>query len=653
MRSSLPRLPALVLLLLLLLLRNGRVHTSRADLIASASIRPSSQSQLPFSVLPEAATSTCSGSSSPAIRVTYPPNHSYWRLDPHSSNLSGFHVRIETTDGFQIPRDGFAVITSQMFGSEYLHVTSSSVIFSSSIDPGTHFWVLELWRWGHSHRHEFLSQTLLHFEVVVPQDPSEAAWMHIMADHELRPPALVDLPILAVNASSTVDFQVNADAIIPICFVTGVSTLYDGQKAIWMQVMRALSQRPDRYKLSIKTFDVVYEHVAWVQALRALGVDIDSHLLDVSAYLLTDFDVTRLISNAFQQIPEHDATSHTIANQDQLDHVLIESIERAFPQLGNSSITHWPVLDDDQLSAIQPPFLARVWKQIVNHLRTCRGGVLTYGNSKTENDRVTFYGARLAGVRAVVAELPNLHPLPLAVDALLAPSHFALYHPSTAQARAVAKHSHVCNTGVDTDLFSPLPRENSSTSEATTHANGSFIIGYVGRLSSEKSVGLLVEAAKYLAVECAQCRIRIIGNGPIKASLLELVRNWGLPNVEIINGIYNDQLALVQQLRQMDVYVATCMIETLGLAPLEAMSVGVPVVGFASGGVGEYLQHGVNGLTVNEPTPLALSEAIIALYQDPQLRQTLGENARHTVVDRFSQKRGVQRYIDLYERLVQ
>lgn len=643
------------LLLLLLLRRNDHVHASRVDLISSAAIRPPSQSQLPFSILPPS--TSIYRNSSPKIRVTFPPNHSYWRLDPHSSNLTGFSVRIETTAGFRIPRDGFVVITSQKFAREYVHVTSSSVISSSSIDPGTHFWSLELWRWGRSY-HEFLSQTSLHFEVVVPQDPSEAAWMHLMADRELRPPALMDLPVLAQNASYDMDSHANTgdpEHIIPVCFVTGVSTLYDGQKAIWMQVMRALSRRSDRYKLTIKTFDPVYEHVAWVKALRALNVAIDSQSLSVSA-LYCVFDESCLILNAEQQVPEHEASSHSIVNLDQLDQTLIESIERSFPHFRNASVNHnarWPVLNDDQLSVIQPPFVARVWQQIVNHLRSCRGGVLTYGNSKTENDRVTLYAARLAGVRAVVAELPNLHPLPLAVDALLAPSHFALYHPSTAQASAVAKHSYVCNTGVDTNLFSPPPPNTSSTSEATKHVNGSFVIGYVGRLSSEKSVGLLIEAAKYLSEECPLCRVRIIGNGPIKSSLLELARDWNLLNVEIISGIYNDQVALVQQLRQMDVYVATCMSETLGLAPLEAMSVGIPVVGFASGGVGEYLQDGYNGLTVKEPTPLALCDAIVALYQNAQLLKKLGRNARRTVVDRFSQQQGTQRYIDLYERLVQ
>lgn len=357
----------------------------------------------------------------------------------------------------------------------------------------------------------------------------------------------------------------------------------------------------------------------------------------------------RLIFHAYRQVPEADAELYSITKPNQMDALLVESIEQAFPQLRNASMAleaHWPELDDDQLSVIQPPFVARVWQLMVGHFRSCRGGVLTFGNSRMENDRVTLYTARLAGVRAVVEELPNLHPLPLAVDALVAPSHFALHHPSVSHTRALAKGSYVCNAGVDTDLFSPSETEND--------LRASLVIGYVGRLSTDKSIGILVQAARYLVSECPACRVRIIGDGTIKDLLMKLADEWQLLGtaVEFIDGIYGDQNALVHQLRQLDVYVSSRMDETLGIAPLEAMSVGIPVVGFASGGVGEYLRHGYNGLALSEPTPRAVSDAIVTLYKDAQLRKTLGENARQTVLERFSQPQRIQKYTNLYERLV-
>lgn len=341
----------------------------------------------------------------------------------------------------------------------------------------------------------------------------------------------------------------------------------------------------------------------------------------------------------------------TIAGQS--DEVMLASIERIFPELLNASVTqraHWPESSNTNwLDTIQPPFMAIVWNKMINNLRSCRGGVLSFANSRTVNDRVTLYAARLAGVRAVVVELPNLYPMPIAVDALLAPSHFALNHPSVASARAAARRSYVCNGGVDVDLFSPA----SVFRQEGKHSATEFVVGYIGRLATEKSVGMLVEAAKDLAEECSVCRVRIIGNGPLQPQLKELAKTWRVfPGiVEFVDGIYTDQKALVAQLRQMDVYASTCLFETLGLAPLEAMSVGVPVVGFASGGVGEYLSDGYNGIALREPTPYALSQAILSLYKNETLRTVLGKNARRTVVQRFSQQQGIQKYADLYDRL--
>lgn len=337
------------------------------------------------------------------------------------------------------------------------------------------------------------------------------------------------------------------------------------------------------------------------------------------------------------------------------DAVMLASIEQAFPELLNASVTqeaHWPESDNtDRLDTIQPPFMATVWKNMINNLRSCRGGVLSFANSRTVNDRVTLYAARLAGVRAVVVELPNLYPMPIAVDVLLAPSHFALNHPSVASARAAARQSYVCNGGVDADLFSPA---SLFSREEPRRSTTEFVVGYVGRLATEKSVGMLIEAAKYLKEECSICRIRIIGNGPLKPQLMELAETWRVfPGiVEFIDGVYHDQKALVDQLRRMDVYASTCMFETLGLAPLEAMSVGIPVVGFASGGVGEYLLDGYNGVAVQDPTPQSLSQAILTLYKNETLRKVLSGNARRTVVQRFSQQQGIQKYADLYDRLV-
>lgn len=61
-----------------------------------------------------------------------------------------------------------------------------------------------------------------------------------------------------------------------------MSGLHDGQKTIWLQVMRALTRYPGRFKVSVKTFESVNEQSPWVHALRDLSVDVEGQPLIVS-----------------------------------------------------------------------------------------------------------------------------------------------------------------------------------------------------------------------------------------------------------------------------------------------------------------------------------------------------------------------------------
>lgn len=260
-------------LLILLLLVLGSAAASRDVLYVSAATQRS-QPRLPIALLHESADQR------PSIRVTFPPDHSYWQVAPHSFNLHKFSLRFETR-GFQIPRDGFLVITGVRILGEYVHVHPLTVVDLGGLEPGSQFWSFQLWKWGRF-RHELVAQTSLHIEIVVPQIQPAPYWMHTLTPRERQPLVIANLPVtLALrNRSSRSSEQVGP---LPVCFVTGASSVVDGQKMIWLRIMRELSQRPDRYKLAVKTFENVNEQAPWVLPVRALGVDIDGQPLLVRA----------------------------------------------------------------------------------------------------------------------------------------------------------------------------------------------------------------------------------------------------------------------------------------------------------------------------------------------------------------------------------
>ena len=91
--------------------------------------------------------------------------------------------------------------------------------------------------------------------------------------------------------------------------------------------------------------------------------------------------------------------------------------------------------------------------------------------------------------------------------------------------------------------------------------------------------------------------------------------------------------------------------EGLGSAALLAMSAGVPVIASKIGGLPEIIQHGENGLLV-ENSAAAIAEAIRNLTANPELTVRLGSAARHTVEEKFTADRMVRRTMDVYRRVL-
>lgn len=311
--------------------------------------------------------------------------------------------------------------------------------------------------------------------------------------------------------------------------------------------------------------------------------------------------------------------------------------------------------DQNRLTNLKPAFVQNAWRNLVEELHgSCLDGIVVMSNSRFATDELVVNAARLAGARAVVIELANLFPNLMEVDALFAPSHFALRHPSVVSS-LLTDRSFVVSTGVNVDIFAPAEAGIVEAKRDTDKGyDSSFVIGYVGRLNTDKSVGVLVTTARVLRLACSFCKLRLIGDGILKPQLKALAAEWGLleSTVEFVDGIFNDEAALAAELRKMHVY-ATPALETLGISVLEAMRTGLPVVGFIIGGTTEFLTDGYNCVDVQERSPEAFSDAIMTLVRDPRLREEMGRNARKTIEQRFSRDESIREIAMLYQSLAQ
>ncbi len=152
---------------------------------------------------------------------------------------------------------------------------------------------------------------------------------------------------------------------------------------------------------------------------------------------------------------------------------------------------------------------------------------------------------------------------------------------------------------------------------------------YVGRLSEEKGVLELVEAAAGLP-------LRIVGDGPLRSYVPEA---FGfVPPDEL--GAWYERAAVV---------VAPSHREGYGVVAREAMAWGRPVVASATGGLLDAVDDGVNGLLVPPRDVPALRAALERLLGDAKLRISLGVAARESAELEFSLEIAATRILAAYE----
>jgi glycosyltransferase involved in cell wall biosynthesis len=152
---------------------------------------------------------------------------------------------------------------------------------------------------------------------------------------------------------------------------------------------------------------------------------------------------------------------------------------------------------------------------------------------------------------------------------------------------------------------------------------------YVGRLSEEKGVFELAEAARDLPLV-------VVGDGPLRDRLPGTV---GFVPPSELPG-YFDRAAVV---------VCPSRREGYGVVARQAMAHARPVVASAVGGLAEAIVDGESGLLVQSRNPTALREAIERLLGDAELRARLGAAARERVTERYSREVAARATLGAYE----
>jgi glycosyltransferase involved in cell wall biosynthesis len=177
---------------------------------------------------------------------------------------------------------------------------------------------------------------------------------------------------------------------------------------------------------------------------------------------------------------------------------------------------------------------------------------------------------------------------------------------------------------------------------ATGTGTGTRYILYVGQLIRGKGVDLLLRAFALLAPDYPELELSVAGAGNALDSLRSLVRELNLDSRVRFEGS-------IPSAKLDDLYRgAECLVvpsrwpEPFGMIGLEAMRKSIPVVGFASGGIPDWLRDGENGILVPCADIPALAKAIRRLLDDRQLAKAMGETGRRMAMADFSFRASIE-----------
>ena len=172
-----------------------------------------------------------------------------------------------------------------------------------------------------------------------------------------------------------------------------------------------------------------------------------------------------------------------------------------------------------------------------------------------------------------------------------------------------------------------------------------FIVGMVARLEQHKDQPTLIRAARRLADRGVACRVQLVGEGSRRAELERLIAAERLGGAVELLGMRRD---IPELLGQIDLFVfSTTPSEGLGIALIEAMAAGVPVVASDVGACREVLDGGELGLLVPPSDPGALADAIERVRADPAAAAARARSARRKAFDVFDIDRTADAYAEV------
>lgn len=186
-----------------------------------------------------------------------------------------------------------------------------------------------------------------------------------------------------------------------------------------------------------------------------------------------------------------------------------------------------------------------------------------------------------------------------------------------------------------------------------------IVIGTVKTLKGKYGIDYLIRAFGEVLNKCREnslnknLKLLIYGEGEQKEKLRDLTKKLGLENKIIFKG-YIENKKVPEAINKMDIFCVPSVSnsESFGVAAVEAMACGVPVISSNADGFTEVMKNEVTGYIVPKKTIGKLSDKIYDLVVDEEKRKIFGENGRRRVLELYDWNKNVDNMIEIYRKII-
>lgn len=191
--------------------------------------------------------------------------------------------------------------------------------------------------------------------------------------------------------------------------------------------------------------------------------------------------------------------------------------------------------------------------------------------------------------------------------------------------------------------YIPIPIDIGNA-DAKKERKDDIKIAFMGRLSAEKNVDVLISAFKLVKQSCPKCKLYIIGEGHLREYLEGLSKHMN--NIYFIGRlVHSDVLKFFDDI---DIFVLPSQFEVSPVSILEAMAKSVPVIATPVGELPHVLENGRNCLFTRIGDANDLAEKILSLVEDENLAKRIAENGRNVIKEKHDIDKIIDNYIKLY-----